>query len=872
MELLRVLRDRLRALVNRDGVSSEIRDELQFHVDMRAADLERRGMTRADAQREARRRVGNVAALRDRGYDIRGGGVMETILQDVRYALRLLRRQRGYTLVALATLALGIGATTAIFSVADAALFRPLPHPHPEQLVRVSLTRIGGPPNRRLSPSVNDMRQWRTLKQVFATVAAWKDDSGIIIDREPERVSIQRITSDYLTVFGHVPALGRAFGEIDEAPSAPQVAMIGFNYWKSHYNSDPGVVGQNIKLVDEKLTIVGVMPAAVDPRTKIFRPMQITEDAANARQYPVYARLRDGITHEQAQRELDAQMARLQDDPRFKGYGAAFSGIVEGSRNAYRPTVRILLGAVACVLLIACVNVASLQLTRGATRQQEIAVRASLGAGRLRVMRQLLVESLVLASLGASLGLFFAWIGLDTLVANIPLFLSSDMRPAIDWRILSFTLGLALLTSGLFGLLPAWRLTRSGVHDALARTPRGQRGVLSRRLGHSLVAFEVACAVVLLAGAGLMLKSFSRLLNADIGFDPAPIVTMEVTPVQPDPDTYDRFYSALVDRIRLFPVITSVGAVDDLPLSGSFSFTMVTIEGASPPNDRVGLGRRTVLPGYLEALNLPVLDGRTVQAKDLTGEPVVVASESAARAMFGDAPAVGRRVVYNKVTHAIVGVVGDLRHGGGGEEFQKEMYFPARPAAAVDQTIAGRPSPREMIVVARTSRPDSTLSARLKQAAVEIGVPVILRRVRTGDDWLDANVTTPRQRTVLLALLGGLGALLAIVGIFGVTSFVVARRTHEIGVRMAFGARPGDVVRSMMRDAAAPIVAGVVAGTGAAWWATKIISAFLFDTTPHDPATFALAAAGLIAAGLVAAWIPARRSARVDPLVALRAD
>jgi putative ABC transport system permease protein len=487
-------------------------------------------------------------------------------------------------------------------------------------------------------------------------------------------------------------------------------------------------------------------------------------------------------------------------------------------------------------------------------------VRASLGAGRVRLVRQLLTESLVLAFAGGVTGVIVAWLALDTIVANMPMRLSADAPVVLSLPVLAASLALTMVTGLLFGLVPAIRLSRVNLGSVGAPRSRRFGSALSRRGGQALIATEVALAIVLLAGAGLMIRSFARLVSTDVGFNPAAILTLEAWPVElADQHAY---YPALVQKVRTLPGIEMAGAVDHVPLKGSS-----VVSGARLDSGRnVTLGIRTMLPGYLEAIGMPLRQGRLLTEQDLTGTPVAIINEAAARAIGTDGPVLGRRLERNKVSYEVVGIVGDVRHLQPSERPGPEIFLPFVPGA----NLALRTGGLTVVVRPRANVPE--LGELLRQAAASVGPRAIVGPVRSGDDWFRQQVVTPRRQTVLLGLLGGLGLVLTLVGILGVTAYAVARRTQEIGVRMAFGARPGQVVRQVTLDSAVPIGVGVAAGLIGAYFATRTIKSFLYETAPTDPATLAFVAAALTITAVLAAWIPARRAARVDPVVALRAE
>ncbi|HKV99774.1 MAG TPA: ABC transporter permease [Vicinamibacterales bacterium] len=869
MGALRSLLARLRAIARRDAIAGEIHDELRFHVDSRVEQYEREGLTRDEATRKARDRVGNVALHQDRGYEVRGGGVMETIWQDVRYSVRLLARQRGFSLVAILTLALGIGASTAIFTVVDAAMLNPLPYPHPEQLVRIGIEfarrdgQIG-----RMAPSYNDMLRWQPTG-IFSAQAMWKDiyPEPVLEGDQPERVSAGGATADYLSVFGVAPIAGRAFNNDDMAPGAPPVVLLSYPFWQSRFGGDRSVIGQPLRFDSGSATIVGILPNHFETDTSIWRPLRVEQLDQRGSGGVVVARLATGGSNEQASQRMTA-LTTMPVGPGGRAPNAAVraESMLEFTRAGYRTTVNILAGAVGVVLLIACVNVAGLLLARGTTRQAELAVRASIGAGRGRLTRQLLTESIVLALSAGVIGVVVAWLSLDALVANIPLALPVDAPAKLNLRVLGAAVALTVFTGLVFGLVPALRLSRTSLGPTLARGNRRQGSTLTRRGGQLLIAAEIALAVVLVAGAGLMVRSFARVMSIDLGFEPGAIVTMRATPLSDDPATHAQYYPQLLDALRRVPGVRAAGAIDNVPLGGSLSFASFIVDGNSS-----GLGVERYLPGYFQTIALPATEGQLPTEADLaSGRNLIVVSAGAARTLFADGSAVGRQVQLetgpDKGVWEVAAVVPNVRHDGALFDTPPQVYLPFRPVAPMSARS------KSMIIVLRTSHSIPGLADTMRQAAFGVGPRVLVEQIRSGDELLARDLLRPRQRTVLLALLGGLGLVLALVGVFGMTAYAVARRTQEIGVRMAFGARAGQVVLAMVRDSAWPIVLGTIAGLGAAALATRVIASFLFNTTPTDPGTFAVVAITLAVAGCLAAWIPARRAARVDPVTALRVE
>lgn len=846
---LHVLLIRLRALLRRDVVTDEISEELRFHIEQRTADLERQGLSPNEASKRARQRFGNLASLQDRAYDIRGGGFLETVWQDVRYAVRILRRQPVFSAIAIGTLGLGIGVTTALFSVIDAAWLRPLPFSKPEQLFDATVQLTSRGPS---GASLEDARNWRAMP-FLADVTVWSPSHQLVADTgELERVMGNRIGEGYLELFGVAPILGRAFSEEMMQSGAPPVAMLGYSYWQRRFNADAQTVGRTIRLGRDAATIIGVLPEGFEHATDVWLPLNYP---ATLRGYTAtYARLRDGVSRERAEHEWTAQMQQSGWPP---GASMKLTPLRDDVTRGSRATVNTLSGGVGLILLIACVNVAGLLLARGAARGPELAVRAAIGAGRARLVRQLLTEAIVLALVGTAAGVSIAWLALDTIVALVPLRLPSSRIPALNGLVLGLTALTSVGTAILFGLVPARRLSRAAARPLASGGSRQAGGPLSRKTGQALIAIEFALAVVLLAGAGLLLRSFDRLLSVDLGFDPDSVLVVQAAPVEQTPESLRAFYSSFLDAVRRMPGVVAAGATDFVPLGMSVTNSMVGAQQVPPQM----VDTQLVLPGYFEALGITARAGRLFAPGDQDAQRVVL-DDMAAAQLFPDGSAVGGTVKFGERTYEVVGVVGHVKRRGGLREVEKSNVYRLVPT---NHTGA-------LIVVLRPAPGAAPPVEALRQAAISSGARVLVDRIGTGADLLSENVATPRRRTILLSLLAGLGLLLTLVGISSVTAYAVARRTREIGVRMAFGAAPRAVVWTMMRDAAWPMALGLAVGLGSSFYATKLVATFLFQTTPTDPLTYTAAAALLAVTSAVAAWLPARRAARVDPVQALRAE
>jgi predicted permease len=793
---------------------------------------------------------------------------VQSVIQDVLGAGRFLRRQPGFTTVVVLTVALAIGLATALFSVIDAAVLRPLPFPEPEQIVQATVrTRRVGFGDRvfHQSPSLDELRNWQEAG-VFTAIAAWDFGFADAIIESPvtDRGQVRDITEGYLAVHQVAPLLGREFSAADTAAGAEPIVMLGHSSWQQKLGADPHIVGSRIRYDRTTATVVGVLPAGFHPDVTLWRPMRLDAERATFRGSTgtVYGRLRAGISMDDAARRLSAVTPA--EDGRSPAGGAGpdiegrvqLASVLDETVGRYRTTVAVLAGAVGLIVLLACVNVAGLLLARGSSRQSELAIRASIGAGRLRLMRQLLIEAVVLSLAGGLAGTFVAWLSLDALLAILPLTLPPGTTAGLNLRVLGAAVGLAFLTGLVFGLWPALRLSRVDVGSALARGARRHTSALSQRGGQTLMAAEVALAVVLVLGAGLMIRSFARLTSVDLGFDPDAVVAFRVVPVDADPTVHGQYYENLLQAIRALPRIEAAGAVDLFALHGD------SVAVGASGEVKSGVAIRQVLPGYLEALGFRLRQGRFPTAED--GNAVAVINESASRALFPNGVA-GQHLTVLGRTFDVVGVIADSRHGGPARRPQGEAFLPV----GTHKAFLGN---GVTFVVRPTGPWSADLAITLRQTAEKIGPRVLVDTPRPGRAWFSDLVATPRQRMTLLGLLGGCGLLLALVGIFSTIAFAVTRRTREIGVRMALGARPAQVVRRMVRDAGWPVLIGVASGLAAAFYASQVLQSFLFETTPHDPGTFIATGLFSVAVALAAAWLPARRAARIDPVTVLRAE
>jgi predicted permease len=862
MNQVRVFVSKLRALVRGKSLDRDLQDQIDAHLEEATEEFVQRGRSREEARREALRSFGGVARIQETHRDLRSFAWLGDARRDVRDALRALRRTPGFAAVAVLTLALAIGAATAIFSVIDAALLRPVPYERPQEIVTID---VGETFEQRLGPSLADIERWRASTGVFAHIGIGRltgSRPSLVDAGTPERLTVGTASEDFLEVFGVSPILGRAITADDRRPGAPLVVLLGHRYWQNRFGGARDVLGRSVSVDGNRATIVGVLPAGFYSETLLWRPHVVSPVMTTMRGTgaSVYARLRRGLPIDAAARDLTAGVAAAEGKPQLRVW---VGSLYEETTRGYGRTIAVLSGAVVLIVLIACVNVAGLLLSRGATRQPELAIRTAIGASRGRLVRQLLVESTVLATEAGLAGVILTFLALDVIVALIPLRMPANVTPAVNLQVLAFALTLSVVTSIAFGLAPALKLSGASVNAYAAAARIRHSSALTRRGGQALIAVEVAMALVLLAGAALMIRSFSKILAIDVGFKPDAIVTMGVVPVDTSPIAQASYYRALLERVRAISGVEAAGGVDRPPLDGSGSYTSAVANSRS-----TSIALRRVMPGYFEAVGLPLRQGRFPTDADLTGGlPFAVLSQAAAGAIFPDQPAVGQQFVLQRKTWIVLGVVGNARNKSPlpVEIERPDLYLAHQP---------DEPSPfgAGLTVVVRSARPVPQLADELRQGALAVGPSVVVESVRSGRDWFGDQVATPRHRTALLSLLGGLGLLLTLVCIFGTTAYAVTRRTREVGIRMALGARPVRIVGAIVGDALWPAAVGIAIGLAGALATARVITSFLFETPPQDPLSFAAGAAVMAITAIAAAWIPARGAAKVDPVVALRAE
>jgi len=824
-----------------------------------------------------------------------GGGGMGALTQDLAFALRALGKAPGFSVIAALTLALGIGAATAIFSVADGVLLVPLPYGDPDRVVTVWSSWVNFPDKTWVS--VGEYQAWVQDSRSFEDLALYYTGSANFTDPDdPERVGAAGVTPNTFSVLGVQPVLGRIFTR-DEAREEAPLVLLGYDLWQRRFHGDRGLVGRTVEIDGTARTVLGVLPRgfvlpvdyASPSVSEVFEPEYVDRDApdpvrtngGNHGSY-VVGRLKPGVTVSQARTDLIEQAdrwvaegsrrAEMQYVPRVY---AARDDIVGTARG----TILVLLGAVAFVLLIACGNVANLLLSRADARAREIAVRAALGAGRIRLVRQLLTESLVLSLAGGALGLALAALGVRALLAVDPTAVPRTDNIHVNGPLLAFTLGVSILSALLFGLIPALRVSRGHVGRTLTDGARGAGAVArSNRTQGLLVAAQMAMAVLLLTGSGLMIRTFVGLLSVDPGFHPQRVLTMRLTaPSASYPGRADvvAFYDELLRRIRELPDVSAAGAARLLPLGSTMGDSGLRVEGYVPaPDESTQADWQWATPGYFEVMGIPLVEGRTFhEGDDGDGQQVILVNRSLARHYFGDRSPLGAHISVfdgrlNSADHrdwaTVVGVVGDVRHNGITAQAKERFYRPLAQVASSMRSVT-------LTIQAQTGDPTALVGpVRRVISAMDPRMPVA--EVRTMDQVMAASIAQPRFAMLLLGVFSGVALCLAIVGIYGVLAYVVSRRTPEIGIRMALGADGGRVVRMVVRQGMGMASAGVVIGVVASLGMTRFMQGMLYGVTPSDPATFVSVPLLFGAVALLACWIPAARAARVQPAVALRGE
>jgi len=882
-----------------NDLAADVDDELRFHIESRVQEYLDMGLTPDDARAEAMRRFGNVAAVRRSCQEIdqltdherRRADMWDALLQDLRYAARTLLRSPGFTLVALLTLALGIGANTAILSVVNGVLLRPLPYPSPDGLVRV-YTAFRGSGTPRYSMSQPEFMDYKSLAHVFENAAAYTGATLTLTGGcattsgacEPERVRGIAATRDLFPVLGVSPLRGRNFEGDEGRTGREPVVIVTHAFWQNRFGGSPDLLGRVLTLNGVSRRVIGILPPDVTlARAEAFIPIYINPDslAGRASNYlSGVARLGPNVTVARAQMELDAltraTAAKFPNVyPSSMGYGATVISMHDAIVGDVRPALLILLGAVGLVLLIACANVANLLLARGEARQREIAVRLALGANRRRVIRQLLTESTVLALAGGAAGTLLAWWGMKALLAVNPEAIPRLELVHIDLTVGLLTLGVALITGLLFGLAPALRMARPELQSSLKEGTRGGSvGRAQQRLGRVLVAGEVALAVVVVIGAALLVRSFWALRNVDPGFDPSNVLAVDIAlpPARYDPNATTQFYRQLVERMAALPGVTVAAAASDLPpVAGGNNWDIEILGRARAPGEAAPSPNvRVVTDGYFSALRIKATRGRVFGEEDAgASQLMAVINETAERTVWRGANPIGHQIRFapDEPWLTVVGVARDVRSMGLSEDVTPEVYLLHEQLPAITKETE-----RTMYVVARTAGDAAALAPAARRAVRELDPLLAITGIRTMTEMIDRSVAGPRFTMLLLGVFGAVALVLAAVGIYGIMAHAVKRRTREIGIRMALGARPSDVLRLVVVQGMSLAGVGLGVGVLVALAATRLMTRLLFGVSANDPLTFVSIVVLLAAIALLASWLPARRAVSTDPTLALRSE
>jgi predicted permease len=869
MRALRLLRDRVRGLFRREAVLRDIDEEMRSHLELAADEERRRGRSAEEARATAAQRFGSVAAARDAAYDVRGGGGLEAVWHDLRFAARTLRRNPTVALSALLTWALGIGATVAVFSVVHPVLLRGLPFAHADRLVSVQETKLPELPS--FSVSAGNFLAWREAARALDLLVAVQMRAPTLTgDGEAERLRAFAVSAGFFELYGVAPQLGRGLLPDEDAPGRDAVVVLSHGFWQRRFAGDPGVAGRQVVLDDRAHTVVGVMPAGLHPNlgdVDVWMPIAFT--AAQRQNHGghylrVVGRLAPGATHSAALAELNHIAERLEKEHPGdnQGWRVKIVPLAEHLHGGVRPTLLLLAAAVVFVLLVAAANVASLLLGRAAAREREIAIRASLGAGRGRVLRQLACESLLLSLIGGAAGMLVAVAGVDALLALAPRALGGLGEVEVDATLLAFTLAASSAVGLLVAVIPGRQAARCDLASAL----RGAGGSIAAgraRARRLLVAVEVAACLLLLVGGGLVMRSLVRLLDQDPGFRADGVLVAQLNLPRSryaEPERRVELARRLLAEVATLPGVQAAALTQSLPFVNDF-VASVAVEGRRPDpgGQEPNANHYAVTPDYFHALGIPLLAGRGLDERDAG---VVLVNRKLARSFFPDGDAVGARLrIYGERVREIVGVVGDVKQYGLGDDATFQVYEPL-----YQQTFA------RLGLVVRGGGDPAALTGAIRARLAGIDGRLPLGTPLTLDDAVAASVAHRRFAVALLGVFAAVALALAVVGIYGVIADAVVQRTREIGVRVALGATPRDVLASMMGVGVVPAACGIVLGLGIAAAGVRLLGSLLYGVGQMDPLTWIAAPAIVAAVALVASWLPARRATRVDPMVALRFD
>jgi predicted permease len=873
------LRSWLQSMMHRSRMETEMETELRFHLESFADDLIRSGVPRKEAVRRARLEFGGIDRAKEECREARGVSLSETLLQDLAYGARLLHKNPGFTTVAVLTLALGMGANTAIFSLVNGILLVGLPYPHPEQLVSVTGTYPRG--------AVVAMRE--QIRSLDIAAYAEGHEFNLTGSGEAVRLSGTYVSADFFSILGAQAELGRTFRPSEDLAGQDGYVILSYSLWTDRFRGDPTILGRAIELEGVNRQVIGVMAEAFrfpSAKTQVWIPLD--NDARNVSAYwagdfmPVIGRLRPGSAVPLARAEIRAFQSRaaaLFPWPMPSSWNADVSVVPlqNGMVADVRLRLLMLLGAVGLVLLIACTNVANLMLSRAATREKEFAIRAAMGAGRQRILRQLLTESVLLASFGALLGVLFAAKGLALLKLLLPADTPRLLDVHLDWRVLLFTAALALVTGLAFGLAPALESSRFALTEALKSGGRGAAVSVSQRLRNILVTSEVAFAVLLVISAGLMIRSFWALSHVNPGFRSEGLLTARITPNESFCANASRctaFYRTLLEEVQSFRGTRGAALINTLPLDGRVAKRSFDVENyVVPPGETSPLfWLNIVTPDYFRVMGIPLLFGRDFTSADLSGAPVAIITAETARRFWPGQLALGKhiRLLEDNDWRTVVGVIPDIRAYDlrltAPEWIGGTAYVLYNPAA----TMENKRVPSEMSIAIRTATDDAQIASMLRSAVARLNQQAPVSEVKSMHAVVSEAASTPASTTSLFVIFAAVALLLGVIGIYGVLSFLVSKRTREIGIRVSLGAQRRDVLWLVMKEGAKLSLAGISFGLAGALALTRLLSSELYGISPADPLTYLGVAILMAVVTLLACYIPTRRAMRVDPLVALR--
>jgi putative ABC transport system permease protein len=869
----------LKQLLSRGRLYGELSEEIREHLEEKVEELVAGGMSRKDASAVARREFGNVTLTEENSREVWQWPSIESFLADIRFGARTLRKSPVFTLIAVLTLALGIGANTAIFSLVNGILLVSLPYPKADQLVSVT----GSYPQGGL---VAMREQMRTMD-----VAAYAEGHEFNLTGQGEalRLTGTMVSAELFSILGAHPELGRVFERGDDVPGQDSYVILSHGLWQQRFATDPSIIGRSIEIEGVGRQVIGVMPADFrfpSAKTQIWVPQH--NDPRSVYTYwagdfmPVIGRLHPGSTVQQAGAEIRLFQSHVRGlfpwpMPASWNVDVSVVSLQVGMVSDVRVRLLLLLAAVTLVLLIACTNVTNLTLSRAATREKEIAIRASMGAGQKRIIRQLLTESVLLASLGAVLGLIFAVEGLSLLKTLLPADTPRLTDVHMDWRVLLFTGALAMLTGLVVGLAPALHISRGALTESLKSGGRGTAVSVAHQLRSGLVVGEISLAMLLVIAAGLMIRSFWALSHVNPGFRPEHILTARITPNQSfcsDATRCLAFYRSLHDQVQSYPSVSGAAFVNGLPLEGRVTKRSLDVEDHVDPAGAVAplFWLNIVTPDYFRVMGISVLSGRTFTDADITGSPVAVITAETAHRYWPNQSALGKhiRLLDDKDWRTIVGVISDVRAYDMQQNtprwIEGTAYVPYNPIA----TLEDRRVPSEMTMVIRTASDDTQIAAMLRKLVSALNQEVPVSEVKTMGAVVSEAVSAPASTTSLFVAFAVLALVLGIIGIYGVLSFLVSQRTREIGVRIALGAQPSDVLYLVMKEGARFSFAGIAVGLIGAFLATRLMSSELYGISPLDPMTYLGVALIMAAVTLLACYVPTRKAMRVDPMTALR--